>query len=85
MPAVRQKILERLRLQAAAPAPAAPNPLALAVPSEGPPAPPVPPTPDERMEQLKVDGTELCGDEAWFADLKLRENLRAAVREAHQE
>ena len=50
----RQKILERLRLQAAAPAPAAPNPLALAVPSEGPPAPPVPPTPDERMEQLKV-------------------------------
>ncbi|CAK9073761.1 unnamed protein product [Durusdinium trenchii] len=85
LPAVRQKILERLKLQAAAP-PVAPPHLALAVPKDPPEVPPVvPPTPDERLEQLKVDGAELCGDEAWFADTQLREGLRAAVREAHRE
>ena len=84
MPSVRQKILERLRLQAASVP--VPNPLAVAIPSAvGEAAPAPPPTPDERLEQLKVDGTELCGDEAWFADTKLREELRMAVREAHQE
>ena len=49
----RQKILERLRLQAASVP--VPNPLAVAIPSAvGEAAPAPPPTPDERLEQLKV-------------------------------
>ncbi|CAE7334407.1 slc43a2 [Symbiodinium natans] len=35
--------------------------------------------------KIEVDGAELCGDEAWFADASLRADLRAAVREAHRE
>ncbi|CAJ1410447.1 unnamed protein product [Effrenium voratum] len=82
---MEQKILERLKLQAAAKAAPAPA-TQLAVPGTAPaPAPAPPPTPDERLEQLKVDGAELCGDEAWFADEDLRSELRAAVQEAHRE
>ena len=55
----RQKILERLKLQAAAP-PVAPPHLALAVPKDPPEVPPVvPPTPDARLEQLKAAGSRL--------------------------
>eukprot|EP00933_Yihiella_yeosuensis_P025623 TRINITY_DN19874_c0_g1_i1.p1 TRINITY_DN19874_c0_g1~~TRINITY_DN19874_c0_g1_i1.p1 ORF type:complete len:587 (-),score=158.48 TRINITY_DN19874_c0_g1_i1:137-1897(-) len=92
LPAVKQKILERLRLQqASAPPPVTTATAATPSSASGPPPPPPPgapvgpPTPDERLKQLKVEGAELCGDEPWFADTAVRARMRAAVAEAHKE
>ncbi|CAE8671968.1 unnamed protein product, partial [Polarella glacialis] len=84
LPAVKQKILERLRLQRASGS--APQPVAqLSAVGAPPPPPPGPPPPDRRLTQLKVEGAELCGDEFWFSDAAVRLRMRRAVAEAHAE
>ena len=67
LPAITQKILERLRKQRdEAEKPKAP---AGSVP-EDVPAPPVPPPPPDSKPPapLRIDGVELFGDELWFDD-----------------
>ena len=66
LPAITQKILERLRKQRdEAEKPKAPS----GVP-EDVPAPPVPPPPPDSKPPapLRIDGVELFGDELWFDD-----------------
>eukprot|EP00931_Biecheleriopsis_adriatica_P101490 TRINITY_DN76612_c0_g1_i1.p1 TRINITY_DN76612_c0_g1~~TRINITY_DN76612_c0_g1_i1.p1 ORF type:complete len:563 (-),score=113.66 TRINITY_DN76612_c0_g1_i1:105-1793(-) len=89
---VKHKILERLRLQVASGVAASTAGIPACSPGKGAPVAPElsgvtlpPPTPDERLLQLKVEGAELCGDEAWFADHTLRARLRATIAEAHSE
>jgi len=40
---------------------------------------------EENLRLLRVDGVELCGDEPWYADSELRQQLRDSVAEGHKE
>mmetsp|Transcript_15397 Transcript_15397/g.35157 ORF Transcript_15397/g.35157 Transcript_15397/m.35157 type:complete len:632 (+) Transcript_15397:89-1984(+) len=48
-------------------------------------APPPPPPAQEEVVLEKLPGIESCGDEGWFADLKIRRLLRESVVAAHAE
>eukprot|EP00927_Polykrikos_kofoidii_P043854 TRINITY_DN37956_c0_g1_i1.p1 TRINITY_DN37956_c0_g1~~TRINITY_DN37956_c0_g1_i1.p1 ORF type:complete len:609 (-),score=126.64 TRINITY_DN37956_c0_g1_i1:127-1953(-) len=92
---VKDGIVKRLREQAGVPAGAAAStptavvPLpALAVPpppSSGIPPPPPPKAPQSEMPVEKLPGIEMCGDEPWFADPKVRRMLQDKVIAAHAE
>eukprot|EP00929_Paragymnodinium_shiwhaense_P021973 TRINITY_DN14186_c0_g1_i1.p1 TRINITY_DN14186_c0_g1~~TRINITY_DN14186_c0_g1_i1.p1 ORF type:complete len:584 (+),score=115.04 TRINITY_DN14186_c0_g1_i1:80-1753(+) len=43
------------------------------------------PEQQEARRALQVDGVELCGDEAWYADPIVRQRLHASVVEGHKE
>ncbi|CAE7027036.1 unnamed protein product [Symbiodinium natans] len=98
LPAVKQKILERLKAQkveqatkplakqgAAPPAPTAGVQVPGHIPP--PPQPPAPPPPpsDVGVAIVRLDGVEVCGDEPWFADAVIRRRLRESVADAHKE
>lgn len=87
LPAIAQKILERLRKQRDdAEKPKAPG--AAASNGAEDPAPPAPPPPPEGTgppAPLRIDGVELFGDELWFDDPPTRKRLRDSVIEAHRE
>jgi len=100
LPAVKQKILARLRAQRGEQASRALVPSVPVVPAPpvgvAPPPPPgiapPPPPPNEceksqvqRVEMLKIEGVEGCGDELWFADHAVRARLRESIVEAHKE
>ncbi|CAJ1351926.1 unnamed protein product, partial [Effrenium voratum] len=97
LPAVKQKILERLKAQKVEKAskpvqagamvpvgqPQAPSHTPPPPPGQ-PPAPPPPPS-DVGVQLVRLDGVEICGDEPWFADAGIRRRLRESVAEAHKE
>ena len=88
LPAITQKILERLRKQRdeaekpkANPTPGATGPGS----EEVKPAPPPPPEGKPFAAPVRIDGVELFGDELWFDDPDTRKRLRDSVIEAHRE
>lgn len=98
IPAIKQKILERLKAQkvenASKPAPKAGALVPTSVPAQAPvqppppagqpPAPPPPPS-DVGVGVVRLSGVEICGDEPWFADAAIRKRLRESVADAHKE
>lgn len=86
LPAIAQKILERLRKQRDDAE--KPKPPGAAINGAEEPAPPAPPPPPEGAGPpgpLRIDGVELFGDELWFDDPPTRKRLRDSVIEAHRE
>lgn len=91
---VKEGILKRLRVEAAAcggvaPPPGVPSGMAPPAPPSGPPppgpAPPPPPAQEDVAPVPKLEGIEMIGDETWFADFGFRTALRKAVVDAHAE
>lgn len=84
---VKEGILKRLKDQAAKAAGGQPVQVSPAGPAPPPPSgPPPPPTPvEEEKKYEKMEGIEAVGDEDWFADLRVRRELRDGVIAAHAE
>eukprot|EP00927_Polykrikos_kofoidii_P047604 TRINITY_DN41858_c0_g1_i1.p1 TRINITY_DN41858_c0_g1~~TRINITY_DN41858_c0_g1_i1.p1 ORF type:complete len:651 (+),score=136.23 TRINITY_DN41858_c0_g1_i1:215-2167(+) len=53
--------------------------------ASAPPPPPPPTGGEDCVKTVKLEGVEACGDEPWFADLEVRQLLRASVANAHAE
>lgn len=88
---VKEGILKRLK--AAAGGPSGPGGPPTGAPPPGPPCAPPPPggpppppgSAPVRPALERLPGIEMCGDEAWFADVPLRQALRESVAAAHAE
>lgn len=84
LPAITQKILERLRKQRDEAEKPKVNTGNGNLEDPAPPAPPPPPE-GKPPAPIRIDGVELFGDELWFDDPETRKRLRDSVIEAHRE
>ncbi|CAL1129333.1 unnamed protein product [Cladocopium goreaui] len=84
LPAITQKILERLRKQRDEAEKPKVNTGNGNLEDPAPPAPPPPPV-GKPPAPIRIDGVELFGDELWFDDPETRKRLRDSVIEAHRE